>query len=189
MNTWELPTSLNVGGVDYAIRTDFRDVLFILEHFSDPEYEADERALICLIVLYPDFDNIPQEHQQEAFDKAREFIDAGMSRSQKAGSPSLMDWAQDAPLIIPAVNRVIGSEVRATQYLHWWTFIGAYMEIRNSLYTTVLNIRYKKAHHKPLEKHEQTFYAENRALVNLRVKETEESRKDRHELLKLLGRE
>lgn len=188
MNAWELPTSLNVGGVDYAIRTDFRDILFILEHFSDPEYEADERALICLIVLYPDFDTMPIEHYQEAFDKGIEFIDAGMTKNTKA-RPSLVDWAQDAPLIVPAVNHVLGTEIRATQYLHWWSFISAYMEIKDSLFSSVLTIRYKRAQHKKLDKQEQDFLKENRELIQIRHKDTQADRETRHELMKLLGKE
>lgn len=188
MNTWELPTSLKVGGVDYAIRTDFRDILFILERFSDPEYEADERTLICLIVLYPDFDNIPWEHFKEAFDKGTAFINAGMPPNSK-NRPSLVDWTQDAPIIIPAVNHVIGAEIRTMPYLHWWSFISAYMEIKESLFSTVLTVRHKQMHHKKLDKYEQDFLKENRGLVQLKKKETALDREARQELMKLLGKE
>ena len=76
------------------------------------------------------------------------------------------------PIIIPAANRVLGQEVRAMPYLHWWTFLGAYMEIGDSLFSTVLGLRQKRAKGKKLEKYEQEFYKENRALVDLRKKET-----------------
>ena len=29
-----------------------------------------------------------------------------------------MDWGEDAPIILPAVNRVLGQEVRAVEHLH-----------------------------------------------------------------------
>ena len=49
-----------------------------------------------------------------------------------------MDWDQDAPLIVPAINKVLGGEVRAMPYLHWWTFVGAYMEIGEGVFSSVL---------------------------------------------------
>ena len=39
--------------------------------------------------------------------------------------PHTMDWEQDGAVIIPSVNRVLGREIRAMQYLHWWTFFGS----------------------------------------------------------------
>lgn len=77
MNVWELPTSLEIGGVGFAIRSDFRAVLDVLKAFNDPDLEDDEKAIVCLKILYEDFDKIPQEKYEEAFQKAVEFIDAG----------------------------------------------------------------------------------------------------------------
>ena len=57
----QLPESLSVSGVEYGIRTDFRDVLSILEAFNDPELENSERVYVCLFILFRDFDAIPPE--------------------------------------------------------------------------------------------------------------------------------
>lgn len=175
MTAWELPSTLEIGGVDYAVRTDYRAVLDALRYLTDPAYEADERALICLQILFEDWERIPPEQYGMALRKAAEFIDAGISNERDGKCPSTMDWEQDAPLIIPAVNRVLGTEVRTAEHMHWWTFIGAYMEIRESLFSSVLNIRNKRAKKKPLEKHEQEFYRENRALVDLRRQQAEDN--------------
>ena len=37
MYAWKLPTSLNVGGTDYKIRTDYRVILDILAAMNDPD--------------------------------------------------------------------------------------------------------------------------------------------------------
>ena len=37
MYAWNLPTSLNVGGKDYKIRTDYRVILDILSAMNDPD--------------------------------------------------------------------------------------------------------------------------------------------------------
>lgn len=185
MSAWELPVSLNVGGHNWKIRTDFRAILDILKYFDDPEYEPDERWLICLDILYEDFDNMPQNLWDEAAEKAIDFIDMGIKDDGKR-KPHTVDWEFDAPVILPAINKVLGTEVRATPYMHWWTFLGAYMEIGESLFSQIVGIREKKAKHKKLEKYEQEFYNANRKLVDIPKHYTEEEREQLKNLEKWL---
>lgn len=186
MRAWELPTSLEIGGVGFPIRSDFRDILKILSTLSSPEYEEDEKNMIFLIVFYPTYREIPPERYKEAFSKAVEFIDMGISGEKNQQKPSTMDWGKDATLIIPAVNRVLGQEVRSLKYLHWWTFLGAYLEIGDSLFTTVLNVRQKRTKGKKLEKHEAEFYRENRNLIDIE-KQQQRSDEEIAELNRLFG--
>lgn len=188
MSMWNLPTSLSVGGVGYFIRTDFRVILDILAAYTDPDNDPEERSLICLWSLYKDIEAMPPEHYQEALDRAVEFIDAGFEpdNANKA-RPTLMDWEQDAPLIIPAVNRVAGREIRSMEYLHWWTFLGYYMEIGESLYTQVVSIREKKAKGKKLEKYEREFYNENKHIITLKHKESQKEKEEKDAVRELLG--
>ena len=116
--------------------------------------------------MFPNCDEIPAEHIQEALDKVAEFIDMGISDESK--KPKTMDWEQDATIIIPAVNKVLNTEIRAVQYMHWWTFLGAYMEIGESMFSNVLHIRQKIAKNKKLEKWEQEFYKENKSLIDFK---------------------
>lgn len=189
MTAWELPSSLEIGGEGFSIRTDYRAVLDVLRHMSNPDYDAEERAYIILQIMFPEWEQIPPQLYAEALRQVSDFIDAGVPRTEsKANRPTTMDWEQDAPLIIPAVNHVLGTEVRAVPHLHWWTFFGAYLEIKESLYSSVLNIRQKKAKGKNLEKYEVEFYRENAALVNLRQHETEERKAQKERLRKLRGK-
>lgn len=184
MSAWELPETLTVGGCDWKIRTDFRAVLDILKYFGDPEYELDESWEICLYILYEDYENIPVSLKEEAAKKAVWFIDMGIKDDGKK-KPNTMDWEQDAPIIIPSINRVLGTEIRDIKHLHWWTFLGAYMEIGDGLFSNVLHIRQKKAKGKRLEKWESEFYKENKSLVEIQKKYTEEEKKEQQKLLKL----
>lgn len=181
MTAWELPTSLEVGGTDYPINTDYRAVLDILKYYNDPNYDADEKQMICIGILYGGLQRIPPSLWGEALKKAFEFIDMGITDDSRR--PKTMDWEQDAPLIIPAVNKVLGEEVRAKKYTHWWTFLGAYMGIGESLFSSVLNIRMKKIKKKKLEKHEQEFYRENKNLVDLKKKYSEEEIEEQKRLI------
>lgn len=178
---WELPTSIEVGGIEWKIRSDFRAILDILKYFSDPEYE-DVQWEICLDILFEDFKNMPPSLYQEAAAETIDFIDMGI-KDDGIKKPHTMDWEQDAVVIIPSVNRVIGQEVRSLGYMHWWTFLGAYMEIGESLFSQIISIRQKKLKGKKLEKWEQEFYRENKEMVDLKKKHTEEEKQEKNRLL------
>ncbi len=190
-SAWEFPTSLNIGGVDYEIRTDYRAVLDLLAALNDPELtDSDEQmtaymqSQVIMQIMFPKSEDIPVEHLQEALDKVAEFIDMGISDERK--KPKTMDWEQDAPIIIPAINRVLNTEIRAVQYMHWWTFLGAYMEIGESLFSNVIHIRQKKAKHQKLEKWELDFYKENKNIIDLKKRYTEEELAEQERLKRLL---
>ena len=175
-SAWDFPTSLNIGGVDYEIRTDYRAVLDLFTALSDPELtDEDEQVTaymqnrVMLEIMFPQCDNIPLEHIQEALEKVTEFIDMGISDDRK--KPKTMDWEQDAPILIPAINRVLNCEIRAQKHIHWWTFLGAYMEIGESLFSNIVHIRQKKASGKKLEKWEQDFYNDNKSLIDFKQKD------------------
>lgn len=187
MNPWKIPTSLSVGGGEYSIRTDFRDVLAILKYFASPDYEEDEKWMICMRILYLDWRSIPPECMNEAARQATAFIDAGIKGDGKP-KPTTMDWEHDAPIIIPAVNRVLNTEIRSAPYLHWWTFLAAYMEIGKSLFSSVLSTRQKLAKGKKLEKEEKEFLKENKALILLPGQKKERPEEEKEALRKLLGR-
>ena len=84
-----------------------------------------------------------------------------------------MDWEQDFQYIVAPINRVVGCEVRAVDYLHWWTFISAYYEIGDCLFAQIVRIRQLKSKGKKLDKADQEFYRENRRLVDIKIKYTE----------------
>lgn len=184
VNHWELPTSISVNNTEYAIRTDYRAVMDLLTAFSDKEMlgESEEetniiRALLVLNILF--IDEVKPEDQNEAIKKAIEFIDMGIETSRDVKKPTLMDWDQDAPLIIPAINKVLGHEIRADKYMHWWTFLSAYMEIGECSFTHIINIRDKKAKGKKLEKWELEYIQEHKDIVLLKEKLTEKEQLER----------
>jgi hypothetical protein len=62
------------------------------------------------------------------------------------------------------------------------------MEIGSKcLFASILDIRTKKAKGKKLEKHEQEFYRDNRALIDLERKYSAEELEDKKALDDLLG--
>lgn len=164
-------------------------------NYASPDYEDDEKQFICLDSIYEEFCdylpddlmkiNMPEKDMAEALTKAFEFIDMGVKDDGKS-QPHTVDWEQDAPIIIPAVNRVVGKEIRSLEYMHWWTFLGAYIEIGESLFSQVVGVRMKKAKGKKLEKWEREFYQENKSLVNFKTKYSKEEQAAKERLEKWL---
>ncbi len=161
-----LPTHLDVDGKSRAIRSDYRNILRIISAYEAPELKDYEKFLICLKRLYVDFSDIPIDAYEEAYRAATTFIECQV-KPDKPG-PTVVDWNKDAQMIFAAVNKVAGREVRAENYLHWWTFLGYFQSIdRDDLWGLVLTIRQKKAKGRKLEKYEAEFFNANRSLCEI----------------------
>lgn len=186
MSAWDLPTTLEVGGRSWKIRSDYRAVLDILSYFNNPEYDNDEKWMICLDILFEDFSEMPYELYEEAAKVATEFIDAGQKDDGKP-HPRLIDWEQDALQIVSAVNAVAHAEVRAAPYLHWWTFLGYFMEIGDSTISTVIHIRKKKSEGKKLDDWERDFCKNNKSMVEGYLRKNERSEEEKNVLRELFG--
>lgn len=194
MYAWKLPTSLEVGGREYKIRTDYRVILDILAAMNDPDIfephmtedeKKQEQVLTMLQIFYIDFDNMPTKDWQEAAEKACEFIDCGINGDDKLKS-RIMDWEQDAPIIAPEISKVAGRDIRIGE-THWWEFFGYYMGIGEGVFNTIVSIREKRRKGKKLEKWEKEFYQSNKKLVDLKVRKIERSEEEKEALRELTG--
>lgn len=182
-----LPDSLEINGTSYDIRTDFRDILVIMQAFNDSELLPDEKYAVMLEILYKDSEAFQETDFTEAIRQALWFLDCGQVEEDNKPPAKVMDWEQDESIVFPAVNKVAGQEVRAVKYMHWWTFMGYFMEIEDGTFSTVLAIRQKKAKGKKLEKWEQEFYRNNRKLCDIKKKYTAEEQEEIDYWNKLLG--
>lgn len=183
-----LPETLTAGGREYGIATDYRDITVIMEAYNDPELTAEERSLVMLRYLYDDFGSIPVEFRQEAAEQAVWFLDCGQIEEDNKAMKKLIDWEQDQPILFPAINKVAGCETRSVKYMHWWTFMGYFMEIGgDGLFSQVLSIRQKLSKGKKLEKWEQEFHRNNKALCDIKTRYSQEEQDEIDYWNKLLG--
>ena len=182
-----LPTSLDVCGKTYNINADFRNVFHIFEAFDDERLSGYSKMKICIMRLYTD--EIPQGLYNEAYCKACWFLDGGEAcRSAKKESVRLVDFEQDETMLFAAVNAAAHTEVRAKDFLHWWTFLSFYISLPpDSLYAQVISIRSKNAKKKPLEKWEKEFFKANKDIIELKKKYSAEQRAEIDKLNELLG--
>ena len=72
-----LPTRVEVGGAQYAVRSDYRAALDICAALSDPELDGRERSAAALTIFYPNLSDMPAEHYQEAAEQCLRFIQIG----------------------------------------------------------------------------------------------------------------
>ena len=178
MSAWNLPTTVEVAGRAFAIRTDFRAVLDALAALADPELTRQEQYMACLQILYPRWQELPDAN--EALRAAFVFINGGKEEEARGPLPRLVDWEQDAALIAPAVDKVLGYS--------WWEFLGAFYGIGDGLFAQVVNIRSKRAKGKKLNDQEREFARENALLIKIRAPESAEDKAEKERLLELMGR-
>lgn len=167
---YDLPTTITIDGVEHNIRNraDYRTILGVLEMLNDPDLTDDEKVVSALIVFYEEVDTL--EDILDVFDTN---IESAMSQmlhfvggddEDEIGQTTnykLIDWQQDEKLIVSAINGVAKTEIRALEYLHWWTFISYYMAIGECPLSTVVGIRAKIAKGQKLDDGERRFRREN----------------------------
>lgn len=172
MDRGHLITSIPVGERELAIRTDFRDILHIFEILNDPDLLEVERYIVALEYFF-----VTEEYLEEDFNDCVDafctFInggDSGNGEVKPKNDKPLYDWNQDFNIIIPPVNRSLGYDVREKDYVHWWTFLGAFMEIGECTFSTFVAIRNKLNKGIKLDKAEEKVYKENVDRIQLKHK-------------------
>lgn len=184
MSAWDLPQAVELGGEKYKINTDFRDILEIIGYLNDrrnPEYIRWE---IALALFYAEV--VPHELTQDAMFAMAQFIGEDQEEESRP-QLKLIDWEQDAKIIVSDINKVAGMEVRSLPYLHWWTFLAYFRGIGEGQLSAVVSIRSKLAKHQKLEKWEQEYYRDNKKAVDFKVQYTAEELEEQAKLNEILN--
>lgn len=150
---------------------------------EDEDLTEQERVTSALIIFYEDINSIEDLDKlpdtKIAVEQMYRFFNCGKDEEDTGvHHPKLMDWEKDELLIISAINNTARQEVRALEYLHWWTFMGYYMAINESFLSTIVGIRSKIIKGKKLEKHEREFKRENPQYFNWDHRSAEDKEAD-----------
>ena len=164
---YDIPTSITIQDQSFAIRNkgDYRVVLDCFSALNDTELSDQERMIACLIIFYEDLEsaedinNLPDV--EEAIKKMYDFFNCGEEDIGAKANYRLIDWDKDSQMICAAINKVSNKEIRLEPYIHWWTFMGYYTAVGDSLLAQVVGIRHKIVTNKKLEKYEQQFKRDN----------------------------
>lgn len=169
MNLRTLPTSLIIGETEIDIYTDYRDILDIFSIFNNPNLLDTEKVIVGLERFYKTSEYKP--HIEDATKQMFAFMSMNDEQHTiKSNSKPLYDWDQDFNIIVAPINRVMNTDVRGLDYLHWWTFLSAFMEIGECTFNTYVGIRDKLNRGKKLEKYEEKILKEHREDIILKSK-------------------
>lgn len=171
MDRYKLPTDVEINGKKIKIDADYRNILAIFKIFNDPDL-LDEEKIVCALGYFyetPDF----YADYEKATMEMMSFIQGGEGvegSGTNSNSPQLFDWEQDFNIIIAPVNRILGFDARGVDFLHWWTFLSAFMEIGECTFNTYVGIRDKLSRGIKLEKYEEKILNNNRERIIIKKK-------------------
>ena len=168
---YDLPTSITIGGKQFNItlKGDYRMILDCFNALNDTELTEQERIVAALAIFYEDVESLDTLFEvfntddllTKAIEEMYLFMNLGQEQIGMQVNYELIDWEGDSQIIMAGINNVAHKEVRAEPYVHWWTFMGYYMSIGQSVLSTVVGIRNKIVKGKKLDKDEQEFKRDN----------------------------
>lgn len=169
MDKYTLPTSVMIDNVECEFNSDFRDILEIFKVLSDPDLLDIEKVAVAFSLFYKDdkYSVNPNQAMTEMFS----FINMKEPEEHSDNNQKpLYDWEQDFNIIVAPVNKILGFDCRGKEYLHWWTFLSAFMDIGECTFSTYVAIRDKLNRGKKLEKYEEKIYKDNKDKILLKKK-------------------
>lgn len=185
---YTLPTTVKIRDNDFKIRNkgDFRMVLDCFNALQDANLTQQERVISSLIIFYDDVHSYEDlcvlfkddEDLKLAIEKMYNFFNCNQKEVGAKQNYKLIDWDNDSQIICSAINNVANIEIRSLEYLHWWTFMGYYISIGESVLSTVVSIRHKIATGKKLEKYEKDFKKDNPNYFNFDYRTSEQREED-----------
>lgn len=172
MNSYHLPKSIKIKDKDIEIFSDYRDILELFKPLNDPDLLEFEKITVALGMFYKTDDYLVDidAATKEMFSfitMNNDFADDDKSTKQEK---PLYDWDKDFNIIVAPINKILGYDVRGVEYLHWWTFLSAFMEIGECTFSTYVGIRNKLNKGKKLEKWEEQILKENRDKIIIKTK-------------------
>lgn len=172
---YDLPNTATINDNEYPIRTDYRDILTIIDILNNDELEeqsiiGNEKICAALFIFYETFEeNKDILYSNIAVEQMFGFIDRGQTYYGIKAKQPVFDYKKDESLIIPAIGQVLNCRIRELPYLHWWDFVDAFFQISEGMFSFVVGVRNRKNKGK-MTKEDKQFYSENRHLIDLKPK-------------------
>ena len=118
-----VPESVEIDGIEYEIRTDFRISILFEMMMQDEELSNEEKLLKALELYYPIIPN----NVEEAIEKIKWFYRCGKdivkSNNKSHGeSVKIYDYEYDDDYIYSAFLSQYNIDLQDIKHLHWWKF-------------------------------------------------------------------
>ena len=185
---YSLPTTIKIRDNEFKIREngDFRMILDCFSALQDSELTKEERVISSLVIFYDDIQYLEdlyklfpdEDTMMIAVNEMFNFFNCGQTTVGATQHHKLIDWELDSQIVCSAINNVAKIEIRSLPYCHWWTFMGYYISIGDSVLSTVVGIRHKVAVGKKLEKYEKEFKRDNPQYFSFDYRTAEQKEED-----------
>lgn len=158
-----LPTTIEIGGTEYEIDSDFRTAIRFALLMQDSAIADNVKLDIALYMFFGEADILNVE---EAVEQILLFYQCGKTDkkggSGKAPAKRVYDFEYDADLIFSAFLEQYGIDLQKIAYLHWWKFRALFVGLsENTEFMKIVGYRSveitgdmskaQKAHYKKLK--------------------------------------
>ncbi len=180
-----LPTAIEIEGKIYNINTDYQTGLKIIMAFEDKTLTELEKQSILLNLLYREMpSNIGM-----ALQKGIKYLNCGDSgQTENQGiEQRVYSFSHDGKYIFSAVDRVLNGRLSKGDFVHWWEFVMAFMDLpEDCMMSKIIYYRTQFAKGK-LTKEEKKVYFDNRSIFELPVELSNEEETAKNKFFSLLG--
>lgn len=157
-----LPTSITVGGVEYPIKTDFRDWIEFekqLTAYSDSDVEKANQIISAVMYV---MDVIPEDIQS-ALNEILNFYSCSddwknVKKPTSNGKTPIFDYYFDSPYIYAAFVEKYNIDLTETD-MHWWKFRALMKSLTECKLSEIISYRSMKIDNK-LPRSQKEFYTE-----------------------------
>jgi hypothetical protein len=130
---------ITIVGIDYPIRSDFRNAIRIMLGYEDIELTMLEKQTILLNILY---ETEPVD-KMIAISQGLKFLNGGVVGEEDADEPSVRvySFSKDANLIYAAFQQTHNIDL-TTAEMHWWKFLALFMDLgSDTLFCNLVGLR------------------------------------------------
>lgn len=180
-----LPLAIEIDGKEYQINSDFHTGLRIILAFEDTELTISEKSFILVDQLYQE----EPEDFVKAVSAGIRYLDCGEEQREGGGNGCRMySFSQDERHIFSGVDKVLNGRLSRGEYVHWWEFVFAFMELpEDCMMSKILYFRSRRNAGK-LTKEEREVWTKNRELFELEEPQTAKEKEQFEEFMGRLGK-
>lgn len=180
-----LPTAIEIDGEVYEINSDYQTGIKIITAFEDNEITSLEKQSVLLNLLYKEIPTNIGIASQKGI-KYLNCGDSGQPENQDV-EQRVYSFSHDEKYIYSAVDRVLNGRLSRKEYVHWWEFVMAFMDLpEDCMMSKIIYYRTRYATGK-LTKEEKEVYFDNRKAFELPTELSNEEETAKNKFFSLMG--
>ncbi|MGL5330439.1 MAG: Gp15 family bacteriophage protein [Peptostreptococcaceae bacterium] len=195
-----LPTTIEVGGIDYPINTDFRTSILFEQMMVDTDIDDKYKGSLALDYYFGEDNPAINENNEVEFmkkalgfynhkkdiDKEIENIENDEVQEESSNNAKIYDYDYDDIYIYSAFLQQYGIDLQDIEYLHWWKFKAMFNSLKEDCkFCKILEYRGVDLS-KIQDNDRRAFYKKMKDMYRLPDKATLEEEKKNADITKML---